>query len=101
MVGPTKVKPAFFSALLMASASAVTAGTSPRPLKRLTLGAPPTKDQSSATGSSRRSQAWAFCRAALSLSRLRMMPGSCISRSISSSLITARRCGSKPNSTSR
>ncbi|MNV68261.1 hypothetical protein D3C71_1611000 [compost metagenome] len=101
MVGPTKVKPAFFSARLKASASAVTAGIWLRSLEWLILGAPPTNDQSSAGGSSRRSQAWAFCRAALSFRRLRMIPGSCIRLSRYSSLIPAKRSGSKPNSTSR
>jgi hypothetical protein len=46
------------------------------------------------------SQAWALRRAALSLRRLRMMPGSSINSSISASLICAS-CTSKPYNTSR
>ena len=49
----------------------------------------------------RASQAAALRRVALSFKRLRTMPGSCISTSISSSLNCARRCASKPNNTFR
>ena len=45
MVGPTKRKPCFLSALLSASASGVTAGTSERDRKRLMRGSPSTKSQ--------------------------------------------------------
>ncbi|MNV71499.1 hypothetical protein D3C71_1645210 [compost metagenome] len=101
MVGPTKVKPAFCKALLIALASSVTAGTSLRPLKWLTLGAPPTNDQSHSAGLSTARQACALRRAALSLRRLRMMPASSISSSIRASLICDNFSGSKPCITSR
>ncbi|MOA39583.1 hypothetical protein D3C78_1613770 [compost metagenome] len=101
MVGPTNVKPAFCRALLIALASSVTAGTSLRPVKWLIFGAPPTNDQSQSAGLSTASQAWALRLAALSLRRLRMMPASCISSSMRSSLMTASFTGSKPCITSR
>ncbi len=100
IVGPTKVKPRFLRALLRASASGVTAGTSARLFGRLTFVFPPTKAQRKASKlpNSRCTarKARAFFRAEKTFSRFRTMPGSWRTASSSASVMAATSAGSNP-----
>jgi hypothetical protein len=105
MVEPTNLKPRFLRSLLSASDSGLVAGTCFMSVQRLTIGRPPTKDHRWASrlpiSSWSFSTAFALPIADSILSRLRTMPGNCISFSTRRLSKRATRSTSKSAKASR
>jgi hypothetical protein len=105
VVGPTKAKPSFLSALESAWLSGVTGGTSRSRRCRFTLGAPPTAPQASSArlppSARRATSAWALFTAPSILPRWRTMPASESRRATSRAPKRATRSQSKPSKARR
>ena len=100
MVGPTKRKPRALRSLLIAREASVSAGAWPTSVQSLTIGRPSTNDHRWSTrlepAAWSSSVARALPIADAILPRLRTIPGSASSRSVSASPNAATASGSNP-----